>query len=89
MIYPDCDQAFLAIVQYDVTEVGKPGHGGEYEVVEGFGWTNGVVLDLLMRYGNSLDVKKLVRGRQIEQNRPPPAAAILAGTSVLLGFSLW
>jgi alpha,alpha-trehalase len=36
--------------KYDVREAGKPGDGGEYEVVLGFGWTNGVVLDLLMRY---------------------------------------
>nr|AHM26076.2 trehalase [Anisakis simplex] len=28
--------------------------GGEYEVQEGFGWTNGVILDLLMTYGPEL-----------------------------------
>ncbi|CAJ0928868.1 unnamed protein product, partial [Mesorhabditis belari] len=28
--------------------------GGEYDVQEGFGWTNGVVLDLLTTYGDSL-----------------------------------
>jgi alpha,alpha-trehalase len=27
---------------------------GEYEVQEGFGWTNGVVLDLLLQYGDRL-----------------------------------
>jgi len=30
------------------------GGGGEYEVQEGFGWTNGVMLDLLLRYGDRL-----------------------------------
>ena len=28
------------------------GRGGEYVVQEGFGWTNGVVLDLLDKYGD-------------------------------------
>ncbi|CAJ0572020.1 unnamed protein product, partial [Mesorhabditis spiculigera] len=28
--------------------------GGEYDVQEGFGWTNGVVLDLLITYGDTL-----------------------------------
>ncbi|EYC31283.1 hypothetical protein Y032_0004g2073 [Ancylostoma ceylanicum] len=30
------------------------GGGGEYELQEGFGWTNGVLLDLLMTYGSEL-----------------------------------
>lgn len=30
------------------------GGGGEYEVQEGFGWTNGVILDLLLQYGDRL-----------------------------------
>ncbi|KAL6739929.1 hypothetical protein Aduo_013326 [Ancylostoma duodenale] len=30
------------------------GGGGEYEMQEGFGWTNGVLLDLLMTYGREL-----------------------------------
>jgi alpha,alpha-trehalase len=30
------------------------GGGGEYELQEGFGWTNGVILDLLMTYGHDL-----------------------------------
>ncbi|CAG0896196.1 unnamed protein product [Darwinula stevensoni] len=86
-------QAFLKygvmFEKYDVTEVGKPGHGGEYDVMEGFGWTNGVVLDLLMRYGNSLDVKNLVGVRLIEGRDHSAAAAFLAGASVLLGFCGW
>jgi len=40
--------------QYDVTRFGAPGSGGEYSVVAGFGWTNGVILDLLGEYGNVL-----------------------------------
>lgn len=36
--------------QYDATQPGKFGGGGEYAVQEGFGWTNGVVLEFLNSY---------------------------------------
>jgi len=37
------------VEKYDVVEPAAGG-GGEYDVVDGFGWTNGVLLDLLHRY---------------------------------------
>lgn len=40
--------------KYVATEFGASGSGGEYEVQKGFGWSNGVVLDLLDRYGSTL-----------------------------------
>lgn len=40
--------------KYDVNGDGKPGGGGEYEVQLGFGWTNGVALQLLDQYGSFL-----------------------------------
>ncbi|XP_061073593.1 trehalase [Conger conger] len=40
--------------KYDVTGDGKPGGGGEYEVQLGFGWTNGVALQLLDQFGDRL-----------------------------------
>lgn len=40
--------------KYDVTVSGLPGGGGEYDVQLGFGWTNGVVLELLTTYGDRL-----------------------------------
>ncbi|KAF6106822.1 trehalase [Phyllostomus discolor] len=40
--------------KYDISNGGQPGGGGEYEVQEGFGWTNGVVLMLLDLYGDRL-----------------------------------
>ncbi|KAG8141697.1 hypothetical protein E2320_007255, partial [Naja naja] len=40
--------------KYDVEGDGKPGGGGEYPVQEGFGWTNGVALQLLDLYGEQL-----------------------------------
>lgn len=44
------------LFQYNVasTCVNAAGGGGEYEVQEGFGWTNGVILDLLLTYGPDL-----------------------------------
>lgn len=45
--------------------MGKPGNGGEYEVQLGFGWSNGVILDLLDRYGDrfTLDTNSVATGR--------------------------
>ncbi|XP_059123713.1 trehalase isoform X2 [Peromyscus eremicus] len=40
--------------KYDMSNGGHPGGGGEYGVQEGFGWTNGVALVLLDRYGDQL-----------------------------------
>ncbi|OZC11290.1 hypothetical protein X798_01706 [Onchocerca flexuosa] len=36
----------------------KPGSGGEYNVQVGFGWTNGVILDLLATYYDRISVTK-------------------------------
>ncbi|KPP68961.1 Trehalase-like [Scleropages formosus] len=40
--------------KYSVEGDGKPGGGGEYEVQLGFGWTNGVAMQLLDQYGDKL-----------------------------------
>uniref|UniRef100_A0A8C2MZT4 Trehalase n=1 Tax=Cricetulus griseus TaxID=10029 RepID=A0A8C2MZT4_CRIGR len=40
--------------KYDISNGGHPGGGGEYEVQEGFGWTNGLALVLLDHYGDQL-----------------------------------
>ena len=40
--------------KYDPAKVGGPGGGGEYDVQVGFGWTNGVLLDLINYYGDYL-----------------------------------
>ena len=36
-------------------QIGAPGGDGEYVVQEGFGWTNGVVLDFLSKYGDLIN----------------------------------
>lgn len=40
--------------KYDAEQAGKFGGGGEYNVQEGFGWSNGVVLEFLAKYGRRL-----------------------------------
>ncbi|XP_076237500.1 trehalase isoform X2 [Calliopsis andreniformis] len=40
--------------KYDATVSGGHGGGGEYEVQLGFGWSNGLVMDLLNKYGDRL-----------------------------------
>ena len=40
--------------KYNVTHLGIPGGGGEYPTQTGFGWSNGVVLQLLNMYPNQL-----------------------------------
>lgn len=46
--------AFFESFQYDAEELGGHGSGGEYEVQLGFGWSNGVIVELLDKYGNIL-----------------------------------
>jgi alpha,alpha-trehalase len=40
--------------KYNAEEVGGHGGGGEYGVQLGFGWSNGVVLDFLNKYGQQM-----------------------------------
>ena len=40
----------------DATNLGQRGGGGEYEAQVGFGWTNGVVLHLLQKYGRAFSI---------------------------------
>ncbi|KAJ0176989.1 hypothetical protein K1T71_006998 [Dendrolimus kikuchii] len=40
--------------KYDAEEPGKFGGGGEYTVQIGFGWSNGVVIEFLKKYGDKV-----------------------------------
>lgn len=40
--------------KYSALEMGGHGGGGEYEVQLGFGWSNGVVMDFMDKYGETL-----------------------------------
>jgi len=42
--------------KYDSDIIGTSGHGGEYEAEIGFGWTNGLILEMLDEYGLELVV---------------------------------
>lgn len=72
--------------KYDVTIVGLPGGGGEYEVVVGFGWTNGVVLDFLNRFGNKLTTP--VESTGFKPENMMGSSMLLASISVLLASLL-
>lgn len=41
------------VEKYDLSGSGQGGGGGEYELQDGFGWTNGVTLKLLQKYSQS------------------------------------
>lgn len=59
------------------------GGGGEYEVQEGFGWTNGVILDLLKTYQSEMNWKDNVEedstntSTQCECCRPQPQTVVV------------
>ena len=40
--------------RYDATRPGAGGGGGEYAPQVGFGWSNGVALEFLARFGDAL-----------------------------------
>lgn len=45
---------FQFLKQYSADTLGGHGGGGEYDVQIGFGWTNGVIIDNLAKYGDIL-----------------------------------
>jgi len=54
--------------KYDADEFGKDGGGGEYEPQVGFGWSNGVALHLMERFGDLLAVG--ASGFEVETPQP-------------------
>jgi len=72
--------------KYDVSVVGLPGGGGEYDTVVGFGWSNGVVLDFMNRYGDRLVVHDGdVQVGQLGHNSVTHQLSPFASTTLLLG----
>ncbi|XP_047371967.1 trehalase isoform X2 [Sciurus carolinensis] len=69
--------------KYDISNGGQPGGGGEYEVQEGFGWTNGMALMLLDRYGD-----RLTSGTQLTLQVPHYLVVALP-LQLLLSFLPW
>jgi len=67
-LWYDKHETFL-FFKYDATVPGGHGTGGEYVNQIGFGWTNGVIMELLDKYSQLLTVEDDVftteRGRQL------------------------
>ena len=76
---------FLTRTQYDVNEAGARGSGGEYVVQTGFGWTNGVILVLLERYGDEL---RAVAGRNTLLGLTLEAFVCVVTVLVIVGLIL-
>ncbi|XP_058810483.1 trehalase isoform X2 [Phymastichus coffea] len=70
--------------KYDATVSGGHGGGGEYEVQLGFGWSNGLILDLLDKYGERLTAENrfaTARDRSSDPASLAPAAALSVSTA--------
>ncbi|CAB4063124.1 TREH [Lepeophtheirus salmonis] len=61
------DDACKIFEKYSVVDRGTAGGGGEYEVQEGFGWTNGVIIDLIAMFRDDLLVD---HSKEIEDPEP-------------------
>ncbi|XP_037913972.1 trehalase isoform X2 [Hermetia illucens] len=75
--------------KYDAEEFGGHGKGGEYEVQLGFGWSNGVVIEFLAKYGDKL---RVAGGSGVGLKTfffGGAATAVLAVLATILGRSLW
>jgi alpha,alpha-trehalase len=60
--YKSYSTTYAMFEKYNVSLLGNDecsaGGGGEYEVQKGFGWSNGVILDLLNSYGDKMSASK-------------------------------
>lgn len=65
--------------QYDATVSGGHGSGGEYEVQLGFGWSNGVVMVLLDKYGDRLTAEDYFLPDIVVENAASPPVVSTAG----------
>ncbi|XP_018322661.1 trehalase isoform X2 [Agrilus planipennis] len=71
--YKSFNETATMYEKYDATVSGGHGGGGEYEVQFGFGWTNGVIMDLLDRYGDVF---------RVEDAPPEEYQAIVQGAAI-------
>uniref|UniRef100_A0A8R1HK60 Trehalase n=1 Tax=Caenorhabditis japonica TaxID=281687 RepID=A0A8R1HK60_CAEJA len=60
----------------------QPGSGGEYDVQDGFGWTNGAILDLLLTYNDRLFVPEFF----INTTAPSTAESNVETTTKSISF---
>ncbi|XP_047101886.1 trehalase-like [Schistocerca piceifrons] len=74
--------------KYDATLIGVGGGGGEYRVQLGFGWTNGIILELLNKYGHQLQVVDKFNAKAEQSTASGVQASggqVLTAVLVLLG----
>ncbi|CAJ0957592.1 unnamed protein product, partial [Mesorhabditis belari] len=56
----------------------RGGGGGEYEVQAGFGWTNGVILDLLSTYGDRMHFDELLFNNPRSKDKSPTTFTVFS-----------
>lgn len=72
--------------KYNVSQIGRTGGGGEYHPQVGFGWTNGVVLMILEKFGPTLAVPDYTLCGYEEELSWPYVAVIALFLFVVLPF---
>ncbi|XP_019696678.1 trehalase isoform X2 [Harpegnathos saltator] len=72
--------------KYDATVSGGHGTGGEYEVQLGFGWSNGVVMDLLDKYGDRLTAEDYFKPGDVIENAAPQQVVVSTAGKMLSGI---
>ncbi|XP_076176927.1 trehalase isoform X2 [Ptiloglossa arizonensis] len=73
--------------KYDATVSGGHGGGGEYEVQLGFGWSNGIIMDLLYRYGDRLTAEDhFVQDDVVQTISVPPPVVVSTAGQVMTGI---
>jgi alpha,alpha-trehalase len=68
------------LFQYDATIPGGHGGGGEYEIQLGFGWTNGVIMELLQKYGDRLTVREELSEPEYQPSHRSESTISIAGS---------
>lgn len=77
---------FLSFRQYDATVFGGYGGGGEYEVQLGFGWSNGLVMILLDKYGSTLTAENKFVADNVERSSAPQQVVVSTAGQVMTGI---
>ncbi|CAK9825716.1 unnamed protein product [Anthophora retusa] len=72
--------------KYDATVSGGHGGGGEYEVQLGFGWSNGVIMDLLAKYGDRLTAEDHFVRDDVLQSSAPQQPVVSTAGQVMTGI---
>lgn len=72
--------------KYDAVVSGGHGGGGEYEVQLGFGWSNGLIMDLLDKYGDRLTAENHFVPSDFVQSAALQQAAVSTAGQVMTGI---